>query len=97
MGQGQSKDELLYQQVSYGNTEGIKSLHRDGAGLEVLEPWQNFRGNVNFVIIIDCSRFGSVACFYLFFIEIGVLIFDAVEGQRCEDPLDCCLYESSSL
>ncbi|XP_014513349.1 putative E3 ubiquitin-protein ligase XBAT34 [Vigna radiata var. radiata] len=34
MGQGQSKDELLYQQVSYGNTEGIKSLHRDGAGLE---------------------------------------------------------------
>ncbi|XP_027935721.1 putative E3 ubiquitin-protein ligase XBAT35 [Vigna unguiculata] len=34
MGQGQSKDELLYQQVSYGNTEGIKSLHREGAGLE---------------------------------------------------------------
>ena len=35
MGQQQSKDELLYQQVSYGNTEGIKSLCRDGAGLEV--------------------------------------------------------------
>ncbi|KAL2921329.1 putative E3 ubiquitin-protein ligase XBAT35 [Bienertia sinuspersici] len=34
MGQQQSKDELLYQQVSYGNVEGIKSLHREGAGLE---------------------------------------------------------------
>ncbi|KAK7344046.1 hypothetical protein VNO77_13269 [Canavalia gladiata] len=34
MGQGQSKDELLYQQVSYANTEGIKALHREGAGLE---------------------------------------------------------------
>ncbi|KAG4911016.1 hypothetical protein JHK82_057024 [Glycine max] len=34
MGQGQSKDELLYQQVSYGNAEGIKTLHREGAGLE---------------------------------------------------------------
>ena len=35
MGQQQSKDELLYQQVSYGNAEGIKSLRREGAGLEV--------------------------------------------------------------
>ncbi|CDO99242.1 unnamed protein product [Coffea canephora] len=37
MGQQQSKDELLYQQVSYGNTEGIKALRRDGAGLEWLD------------------------------------------------------------
>lgn len=36
MGQRQSKDELLYQQVSYGNAEGIKSLRREGAGLEVI-------------------------------------------------------------
>ena len=36
MGQQQSKDELLYQQVSYGNAEGIKSLRREGAGLEVI-------------------------------------------------------------
>jgi len=43
MGQGQSKDELLYQQVSYGNAEGIKTLHREGAGLEVVELCQNFR------------------------------------------------------
>ncbi|CAI8603113.1 unnamed protein product [Vicia faba] len=37
MGQGQSKSELLYQQVSYGNSDGIKALHRDGAGLEYMD------------------------------------------------------------
>ena len=35
MGAHQSKEELLYQQVNYGNIEGIKALRRDGAGLEV--------------------------------------------------------------
>ncbi|CAL5337410.1 hypothetical protein CsSME_00020620 [Camellia sinensis var. sinensis] len=34
MGQRQSKDELVYQQVNYGNVEGIKALRRGGAGLE---------------------------------------------------------------
>lgn len=37
MGQQQSKDELLYQQVSYANIEGIKALHREGAGLEYVD------------------------------------------------------------
>ncbi|KAJ0092100.1 hypothetical protein Patl1_25609 [Pistacia atlantica] len=37
MGQQQSKDELLYQQVNYGNVEGIKALARDGAGLEWID------------------------------------------------------------
>ncbi|XP_045808040.1 putative E3 ubiquitin-protein ligase XBAT35 [Trifolium pratense] len=37
MGQGQSKSELLYQQVSYGNSDGIKTLHREGAGLEYMD------------------------------------------------------------
>ncbi|KAH7526819.1 hypothetical protein JRO89_XSUnG0049600 [Xanthoceras sorbifolium] len=37
MGQQQSKDEFLYQQVNYGNTEGIKALSRDGAGLEWID------------------------------------------------------------
>lgn len=36
MGQQPSKDELLYQQVNYGNIEGVKALHNDGAGLEVI-------------------------------------------------------------
>lgn len=35
MGAQQSKDELLYQQVNYGNIEGIKALRNQGAGLEV--------------------------------------------------------------
>ena len=35
MGQQQSKGELLFQQVSYGNAEGIRSLRREGADLEV--------------------------------------------------------------
>ncbi|GMI70407.1 XB3 ortholog 5 in Arabidopsis thaliana [Hibiscus trionum] len=37
MGQKQSKDELLYNQVNCGNSEGIKSLVRDGAGLEWID------------------------------------------------------------
>ncbi|XP_077250741.1 putative E3 ubiquitin-protein ligase XBOS34 isoform X1 [Tasmannia lanceolata] len=37
MGQTQSKDELLYQQVSYGNVEGIKALRGEGAGLEWID------------------------------------------------------------
>lgn len=36
MGQQQSKDELLHQQVLYNNVEGIKALAREGAGVEVL-------------------------------------------------------------
>jgi ankyrin repeat protein len=35
MGQQQSKDELLYQQVNCSNIEGIKNLCREGARLEV--------------------------------------------------------------
>lgn len=35
MGQQQSKGELLFQQVNYGNIEGIKSLRNEGASLEV--------------------------------------------------------------
>lgn len=35
--QSQSKDELLYDQVNYGNVEGIKALRREGAGLEVYD------------------------------------------------------------
>jgi len=35
MGQKNSKDELVYQQVLEGSIEGIKALRRDGASLEV--------------------------------------------------------------
>ena len=35
MGLQQSKEELLYQQVNYGNADGIRTLRAQGAGLEV--------------------------------------------------------------
>ena len=34
MGLQQSKEELLYQQVNYGNIEGIRTLKAQGAGVE---------------------------------------------------------------
>ncbi|XP_039058353.1 putative E3 ubiquitin-protein ligase XBAT35 isoform X2 [Hibiscus syriacus] len=37
MGLQQSKDESLYNKVNYGNSEGIKSLVREGAGLEWID------------------------------------------------------------
>lgn len=39
MGQHQSKGELLFQQVSYGNVVGIQSLRRDGVELDVQFFW----------------------------------------------------------
>ncbi|KAL5998699.1 hypothetical protein ACLOJK_009644 [Asimina triloba] len=52
-----SKDETLYQQVSYGNVEGIKALRRDGAGLE----WIDREGKTP--LIVACMRpdFANVA------------------------------------
>ncbi|KQK16453.1 probable E3 ubiquitin-protein ligase XBOS34 [Brachypodium distachyon] len=37
MGLQQSKEELLYQQVNYGNIEGIRTLRTQGAGLEWID------------------------------------------------------------
>ncbi|XP_021847690.1 putative E3 ubiquitin-protein ligase XBAT35 isoform X2 [Spinacia oleracea] len=37
MGQQQSKAEVLYQQVAYGNIDSIKALHGEGAGLEYVD------------------------------------------------------------
>ncbi|XP_020584919.1 probable E3 ubiquitin-protein ligase XBOS34 [Phalaenopsis equestris] len=37
MGVNQSKEELLYQQVNFGNIEGVKALHREGARLEFID------------------------------------------------------------
>lgn len=34
MGLQQSKEELVYQQVNYGNADGIRALRAQGAGLE---------------------------------------------------------------
>ncbi|CAL1406653.1 unnamed protein product [Linum trigynum] len=45
MGQNQSKYELVYQQVSYGNAEGIKTLCREGTSLEVMPKQSIWRLN----------------------------------------------------
>uniref|UniRef100_A0A452XYJ1 Uncharacterized protein n=1 Tax=Aegilops tauschii subsp. strangulata TaxID=200361 RepID=A0A452XYJ1_AEGTS len=37
MGMQQSKEELLYQQVNYGNIEGIRNLRAQGAGVEWID------------------------------------------------------------
>nr|XP_023879139.1 putative E3 ubiquitin-protein ligase XBAT34 isoform X2 [Quercus suber]XP_023879140.1 putative E3 ubiquitin-protein ligase XBAT34 isoform X2 [Quercus suber] len=50
MGQQQSKDELLYQQVSYDNADGIKSLRREGASLE----WVDREGKTP--LIVACMK-----------------------------------------
>ncbi|KAG9445669.1 hypothetical protein H6P81_011797 [Aristolochia fimbriata] len=50
MGQNQSKEELLYNQVSYGNVDGIRSLYREGAGLE----WMDKEGKTP--LIVACMK-----------------------------------------
>lgn len=54
MGQQQSKEELLYQQVNYGNIEGIRALRAQGAGLEVRD--NNLFGFPMLCKIRQCSR-----------------------------------------
>lgn len=46
MGAQQSKDELLYEQVSYGNVEGVQALRRDGASLE----WMDKEGRTPLIL-----------------------------------------------
>ncbi|KFK21923.1 hypothetical protein AALP_AAs63887U000300 [Arabis alpina] len=50
MGQHQSKDELVFQKVSYSDVEAIKSLHHDGAGLE----WVDKEGRTP--LILACTK-----------------------------------------
>lgn len=57
MGQSQSKDELLHQQVSYGNVEGIKALHSQGAGLE----WIDSEGKTPLIVACMNPQLYNVA------------------------------------
>ncbi|KAK9160350.1 hypothetical protein Syun_006691 [Stephania yunnanensis] len=57
MGQQQSKDELLHQQVNYGNVEGIKKLSQDGAGLE----WIDKEGKTPLIVACMNPELISVA------------------------------------
>ncbi|CAA7012913.1 unnamed protein product [Microthlaspi erraticum] len=57
MGQQQSKGELLFQQVSYGNAEGIRALRRDGADLE----WMDREGKTPLILACMNSELYDVA------------------------------------
>ncbi|KAL3359810.1 hypothetical protein AABB24_016346 [Solanum stoloniferum] len=80
MGQQQSKGELLYQQVNYGNVEGIKSLHREGAGLE----WIDKEGKTP--LIVACMNPGlyNVA---KSLIELGANVDAYRPGRHAGTPL----------
>ncbi|XP_015087643.1 putative E3 ubiquitin-protein ligase XBAT35 isoform X1 [Solanum pennellii] len=80
MGQQQSKGELLYQQVNYGNVEGIKSLHREGAGLE----WIDKEGKTP--LIVACMNPGlyNVA---KTLIELGANVDAYRPGRHAGTPL----------
>ncbi|KAJ0235708.1 putative E3 ubiquitin-protein ligase XBAT35 [Hirschfeldia incana] len=57
MGQQQSKGELLFQQVSYGNAEGIRALRREGADLE----WMDREGKTPLIMACMNSELYDVA------------------------------------
>ncbi|CAL0316700.1 unnamed protein product [Lupinus luteus] len=80
MGQSQSKGELLYQQVSYGNVEGIKSLHREGAGLE----WMDREGKTPLIVACMNLELYDVA---KVLIELGANINAYRPGRNAGTPL----------
>ncbi|XVF62846.1 hypothetical protein PTKIN_Ptkin09bG0041300 [Pterospermum kingtungense] len=80
MGQQQSKDELLYNQVSYGNTEGIKSLRRDGAGLE----WIDSEGKTPLIVACLNPELLNVA---KTLIELGANVNAYRPGRNGGTPL----------
>ncbi|KAI8004735.1 putative E3 ubiquitin-protein ligase XBAT35 [Camellia lanceoleosa] len=80
MGQQQSKDELLYQQVNNGNIEGIKALHREGAGLEWIDKEEKTP------LTVACTKFElyNVA---KTLIELGANVNAYRPGRRAGTPL----------
>ena len=80
MGQGQSKSELLYQQVSYGNSDGIKNLHREGAGLE----WMDREGKTPLIVACMNPELFNVA---ETLIELGANVNAYRPGRHAGTPL----------
>ncbi|XP_073299775.1 putative E3 ubiquitin-protein ligase XBAT35 [Primulina huaijiensis] len=80
MGQQQSKDELLYKQVSYGNIEGIKSLRTEGAGLE----WIDSEGKTPLVVACMNPELYNVA---KTLIELGANVNAYRPGRHAGTPL----------
>ncbi|CAH1412423.1 unnamed protein product [Lactuca virosa] len=80
MGLQQSKDELLYQQVGYGNTEGIKSLRNEGAGLE----WMDKEGKTPLILASMNPQLYDVA---KTLIELGANVNGYRPGRHAGTPL----------
>ncbi|KAI3756702.1 hypothetical protein L1987_56524 [Smallanthus sonchifolius] len=80
MGLQQSKDELLYQQVSYGNTEGIKKLRSEGAGLE----WMDKEGKTPLILASMNAQSYDVA---KTLIELGANVNAYRPGRHAGSPL----------
>ncbi|XP_039067852.1 putative E3 ubiquitin-protein ligase XBAT34 [Hibiscus syriacus] len=80
MGQQQSKDELLYDQVNYGNVEGIKSLFSEGAGLE----WIDKEGRTPLILACLNPTLFDVA---KILIELGANINAYRPGRHGGTPL----------
>ncbi|GAB4841728.1 hypothetical protein Ancab_022450 [Ancistrocladus abbreviatus] len=80
MGQQQSKDELVYQQVVDGNTEAIKALRREGAGLE----WMDKEGKTPLIVACMDARLYIVA---KTLIELGANVNAYRPGRHAGTPL----------
>ncbi|KAE9589731.1 putative transcription factor C2H2 family [Lupinus albus] len=80
MGQSQSKDDLLFQQVNYGNIEGIKALHREGAGLE----WMDREGKTPLIVACMNPELYNVA---KTLIELGANVNAYRPGRHAGTPL----------
>ncbi|KAJ0937896.1 putative transcription factor C2H2 family [Helianthus annuus] len=80
MGVQQSKDELLYQQVSYGNSEGIKKLRSEGAGLE----WMDNEGKTPLILASMNPQLYDVA---KTLIELGANVNAYRPGRHAGSPL----------
>ncbi|XP_022849437.1 putative E3 ubiquitin-protein ligase XBAT34 isoform X2 [Olea europaea var. sylvestris] len=80
MGQQQSKDELLYQQVNYGNVDGIKSLRSEGAGLE----WIDSEGKTPLMVACMNPTLHNVA---ETLIELGANVNAYRPGRQAGTPL----------
>ncbi|KAD4178189.1 hypothetical protein E3N88_26780 [Mikania micrantha] len=80
MGLQQSKDELLYQQVSYGNSEGIKKLRSEGAGLE----WMDKEGKTPLILASMNPHLYDVA---KTLIELGANVNAYRPGRHAGSPL----------
>ncbi|KAJ6819311.1 putative RING zinc finger and ankyrin repeat containing protein [Iris pallida] len=80
MGAQQSKDESLYQQVNYGNIEGIKALRQEGAGLE----WIDKEGKTP--LILACMRPDLLAVAKVL-IELGANVNAYRAGSHAGTPL----------